>query len=99
MPAGPAAVHTLQQAGHRPRHAPVTTTAVSQEALIGSQRPPVRRDSPLGGLIYVGVIVVLHFLPTGYSPVHNAVSDYGAGRYSSLIRISLWSGSIAVLAL
>ena len=41
----------------------------------------------------------MHFLPTGYSPVHNAVSDYGAGRYSSPIRISLWSGSIAVLAL
>jgi Protein of unknown function (DUF998) len=41
----------------------------------------------------------LHFLPTGYSPVHNAVSDYGAGSYSSLFRISLWSGSIAVLVL
>ncbi len=41
----------------------------------------------------------MHFLPTGYSPVHNAVSDYGAGSYSSLFRISLWSGSIAVLAL
>ena len=41
----------------------------------------------------------MHFLPTGYSPVHNAVSDYGAGSYSSLFRISLWSGSIAVLVL
>ena len=35
----------------------------------------------------------MHFLPTGYSPVHNAVSDYGADSYSSLFRISLWSSS------
>jgi hypothetical protein len=52
-----------------------------------------------GSLVYVAVVVVLHFLPTGYNPVHNAVSDYGVGQYAPLFRVSLWAGSIAVLAL
>lgn len=51
------------------------------------------------GLTYVGVVVALHILPTGYDLVHNAVSDYGVGRYAPLFRVSLWAGSIAVLAL
>jgi hypothetical protein len=34
-----------------------------------------------GTLIALGAIVALHFLPTGYKPVKNAVSDYGVGRY------------------
>lgn len=52
-----------------------------------------------GTLVYVAVVVVLHFLPTGSDLVHNAVSDYGVGRYAPLFRVSLWAGSIAVLAL
>jgi len=52
-----------------------------------------------GSLAYVAVVVVLHFLPTGYDLVHNAVSDYGVGQYAPLFRVSLWAGSIAVLAL
>jgi hypothetical protein len=52
-----------------------------------------------GSLVYVAVVVTLHVLPTGYDLVHNAVSDYGVGRYAPLFRVSLWAGSIAVLAL
>jgi hypothetical protein len=52
-----------------------------------------------GSLVYVAVVVVLHVLPTGYDLVHNAVSDYGVGQYAPLFRVSLWAGSIAVLAL
>jgi hypothetical membrane protein len=52
-----------------------------------------------GSLAYVGVVLALHFLPTGYDLVHNAVSDYGVGQYAPLFRVSLWAGSIAVLAL
>ena len=52
-----------------------------------------------GSLVYVGVVVVLHFLPTGYDLVHNAVSDYGVGQYAPLFRLSHWAGSIAVLAM
>ena len=37
--------------------------------------------SLLGGLICIGIVVVLHFLPT--------VSDYGVGDFSALFRISL----------
>jgi hypothetical membrane protein len=55
--------------------------------------------SVLGSLVYIGVVVALHFLPTGYDLVHNAVSDYGVGQYAPLFRVSLWAGSIAVLAL
>ncbi|HUL25592.1 MAG TPA: DUF998 domain-containing protein [Streptosporangiaceae bacterium] len=52
-----------------------------------------------GSLVYVAVVVALHFLPTGYNLAHNAVSDYGVGKYAPLFRVSLWAGSIAVLAL
>jgi hypothetical protein len=55
--------------------------------------------SLLGSLIYVGVVAALHVLPTGYNPARNAVSDYGVGQYAPLFRVSLWAGSIAVLAL
>jgi hypothetical protein len=52
-----------------------------------------------GSVTYVAVVVALHFLPTGYDLVHNAVSDYGVGKYAPLFRVSLWAGSVAVLAL
>lgn len=55
--------------------------------------------SVAGSVVYVGVVLALHFLPTGYDIVHNAVSDYGVGQYAPLFRVSLWAGSIAVLAL
>jgi hypothetical protein len=37
-------------------------------------------------------LVYLHLAPTGYSPVRNAVSEYGVGRYG------LWYGLQATLA-
>jgi hypothetical protein len=55
--------------------------------------------SMAGSLVYAGVVVALHFLPTGYDLVRNAASDYGAGQYAPLFRVSLWAGSVAVLAL
>ena len=60
---------------------------------------PFALISLLGSLIYVVVVVALHVLPTGYDPRHNAVSDYGVGKYAPLFRVSLWAGSIAVAAL
>jgi hypothetical membrane protein len=35
-------------------------------------------------LIALAAILLLHLLPTGYNPIHNAVSDYGVGRYHVL---------------
>jgi hypothetical membrane protein len=55
--------------------------------------------SVVGSLVYAGLVLALHFLPTGYDFVHNAVSDYGVGRYAPWFQVSLWAGSIAVLAL
>lgn len=60
---------------------------------------PFALISLLGSLVYVAVVAALHVLPTGYNPVHNAVSDYGVGKYAPLFRVSLWSSSLAVLAL
>ena len=55
--------------------------------------------SVAGSLVYAGVVLALHFLPTRYDLVHNAVSDHGVGQYAPLFRVSLRAGSIAVLAL
>jgi hypothetical membrane protein len=50
-------------------------------------------------VVYLVILAVLHALPTGYSPVRHAVSDYGVGRYQSLFTSALYVSSIGVLAL
>jgi hypothetical protein len=42
-----------------------------------------------GSLVCLGSVVFLHFLPTGYDPIRNAVSDYGVGRYRIWHRIAV----------
>jgi hypothetical protein len=44
-----------------------------------------------GSLVCLGSVVFLHFLPTGYDPIRNAVSDYGVGRYRIWHRIAVVS--------
>jgi hypothetical protein len=34
--------------------------------------------------VQLAALVALHVLPPGYSPVSDAVSDYGVGRYRSV---------------
>jgi hypothetical protein len=60
---------------------------------------PIAIVSFLGTLIYLIIFFTLHFLPTGYNPIRNAVSDYGVGKYSPLFRVALWSSSVGVLTL
>jgi hypothetical protein len=48
---------------------------------------------------YLVILAVLHALPTGYSPVRHAVSDYGVGRYQWLFTVALYVSSTGVLAL
>lgn len=55
--------------------------------------------SSLAFLIDLGIFIALHFLPTGYSPISHAVSDYAVGKYRSLFRIRLWVNALGVLAL
>jgi hypothetical membrane protein len=50
-------------------------------------------------LTYLAIMSVLHVLPTGYSPVRHAVSDYGVGKYRSLFTVALCVSSVAVLTL
>jgi uncharacterized membrane protein len=58
----------------------------------------------LGGIVVVcslvclGAVVLLHFLPTGYHPIRNAVSDYGVGRYRIWHRINVISLAVAGFA-
>ena len=44
-------------------------------------------------------LVLLHVLPTGYSPVRDAVSDYAIGRYRAVFWTFAASGAVSGLAL
>jgi len=50
-------------------------------------------------LAYLAILAALHVLPTGYSPVRHAVSDYAVGRYGPLFNVALYISSLSVLAL
>ena len=50
-------------------------------------------------LTYLVIFTSWHVLPTGYNPIHHAVSDYAVGKYGYLFRIGLWASSLAVLTL
>ncbi len=52
-----------------------------------------------GAAVYLGLISLLHVLPTGYGPVRNAVSDYGVGRYRFIYGTALVAMAIAAFAL
>ena len=49
-------------------------------------------------LACLGSVVSLHFLPTGYDPIRNAVSDYGVGRYRIWHRVAVVSLAAAGFA-
>jgi hypothetical membrane protein len=45
----------------------------------------------------IACLVYLHLAPTGYSPVRNAVSEYGVGRYAALYSTQAMLMGIAAL--
>src|SRR6266568_3498435 len=47
----------------------------------------------------LGIVIILHFLPTGYNPIKHAVSDYAVGKFSNIYRWRLWCSAIGALAL
>jgi hypothetical protein len=49
--------------------------------------------------VQLGALVALHVLPTGYSPVTDAVSDYGVGRYRSVFWLQVVAGGVAGVTL
>ena len=54
----------------------------------------------LVGIIYFGCVVAfLHFLPTSYNPVTQAVSDYGVGQYAVLMDSAFFAIGIGTIAL
>jgi hypothetical protein len=44
-------------------------------------------------------LVLLHFLPTGYDPIRDAVSDYAIGRYRTGFWLFTTAGAVSGLAL
>jgi hypothetical membrane protein len=47
----------------------------------------------------IGCLVYLHLAPTGYSPVRNAVSEYGIGAYSAWYRAQVRCAAVAAVFL
>ncbi len=50
-------------------------------------------------ITYFVCLIVLHFLPTGYSPLYNTISDYSVGRFSGIARMSTAVNSAGILLL
>ena len=53
----------------------------------------------LATVLQACALVVLHFLPTGYDPVRDAVSDYGVGPYRGWFWLQAVAGGVGCLAL
>jgi hypothetical protein len=49
--------------------------------------------------IGTGALLLLHLLPTGYSPIRDAVSDYAVGRYRAGFWVFTTAGAVSGLAL
>jgi hypothetical protein len=49
--------------------------------------------------VETAALIVLHFLPTGYDPIRDAVSDYGVGPYRGWFWLHALTGGLACLAL
>jgi hypothetical protein len=52
----------------------------------------------LASATYLVLLITFHFLPTGYDPVSQPVSDYGVGKYAYLFRIYMWVSALAAIA-
>lgn len=50
-------------------------------------------------LVQIAALGVLHMLHTGYSPITDAISDYGVGKYHEWFWLQAISGGISCLAL
>jgi Protein of unknown function (DUF998) len=57
----------------------------------------------VASLVFTGAciacLVYLHLAPTGYSPLRNAVSEYGVGRYASWYRAQVACAGVAAALL
>ncbi|MGD0804625.1 MAG: DUF998 domain-containing protein [Candidatus Bathyarchaeia archaeon] len=54
----------------------------------------------LAGISYFGLaVLILHALPTGYSPLNQAVSDYGVGQYAWLMDTAFIAIGIGTVSL
>lgn len=49
--------------------------------------------------VQTAALIVLHFVPTGYNPIRDAVSDYGVGPYRAWFWLQAVAGGLGCLAL
>jgi hypothetical membrane protein len=71
----------------------------SHASRVGRSTGALSVVSLVATLTYLAIMAILHALPTGYSPVRHAVSDYAVGRYRPLFTAGLYVSSVAVLTL
>ncbi len=65
-----------------------------------SSHPRLLSSAALAGIVYSGLsVLLLHFLPTGYNPVTQAVSDYGVGQYAVWMDLAFFAIGIGIVAL
>jgi hypothetical membrane protein len=82
-------------------------TMAFPNAYIETDNPPshVIRDKIVAliailGLAYFGLtVLVLHFLPTGYDPVRQFISDYAVGQYALEMELGFFAFGVGVAAL
>jgi hypothetical protein len=53
----------------------------------------------IGICLYIILIVVLHFLPTGYDPLRRPTSEYAVGKYGLFMTIAFFGMSVGSFAL
>lgn len=53
----------------------------------------------IGGLTCLACLIALHFLPTGYLPFRDPVSNYAVSRYGYLYRLQAFSSGICTACL
>jgi hypothetical membrane protein len=55
--------------------------------------------SIVGGVLFALMVTGLHFLPTGYNPVDDVVSDYAVGPYGGMMDLAFAAAGIAGISL
>src|SRR5678815_3839322 len=53
----------------------------------------------IGICLFIILVVVLHFLPTGYDPLRRPTSEYAVGKYGLFMTIAFFGMSVGSFAL
>jgi hypothetical protein len=81
--------------------------STKMESFGGSQRTVSNKESIqllttialIGICLFIILIIILHFLPTGYNPLRGPTSEYAVGKYGFLMTIAFLSMSVGSFTL